>query len=150
MIKTFLPNYTKKIAFALYLVAVVFSCIANVDSFVTGWEAGRNSAKESLQKEKAIEKNISNIIPEKDEVRYTWISLAFSFTGLLMYIFSKEKVEDEYMQLLRIKALTWSIVLTWLAVIFTMIFITPLEGLYVLQFQLVAFLGTFAYLKRSE
>jgi len=67
-----------------------------------------------------------------------------------MYIFAKEKVEDEYMQLLRVKALTWSIVLTWLAVIFTMVFIAPLEGLYVLQFQLVAFLGTFAYLKRSE
>jgi len=144
MIKTFLPNYTKKIAFALYLVAVVFSCIANVDSFLSGYHAASTKAEYNPE-------NITyDSIPNNLEKRYTWISLAFSFTGLLMYIFSKEKVEDEYMQLLRIKALTWSIVLTWLAVIFTMIFITPLEGLYVLQFQLVAFLGSFACLKRFE
>ncbi|MBN1112317.1 MAG: hypothetical protein JXA53_05315 [Bacteroidales bacterium] len=144
MIKTFLPNYTKKIAFALYLVAVVFSCIANVDSFLSGYHDASTKAEYNP-------KNITyDRIPNNLEKRYTWISLAFSFTGLLMYIFSKEKVEDEYMQLLRIKALTWSIVLTWLAVIFTMTFISPLEGLYVLQFQLVAFLGSFACLKRFE
>jgi len=144
MIKTFLPNYTKKIAFALYLVAVVFSCIANVDSFLSGYHDASTKAEYNPE-------NITyDSIPNNLEKRYTWISLAFSFTGLLMYIFSKEKVEDEYMQLLRIKALTWSIVLTWLAVIFTMIFISPLEGLYVLQFQLVAFLGSFACLKRFE
>ena len=144
MIKTFLPNYTKKIAFALYLVAVVFSCIANVDSFLSGYHAASTKAEYNPE-------NITyDSIPNNLEKRYTWISLAFSFTGLLMYIFAKEKVEDEFIDNLRVKSLTLSIIITWIAVIFTMIVIEPLEGLYVLQFQLVAYLACFAFLKRKN
>ncbi|GET28542.1 helix-turn-helix transcriptional regulator [Prolixibacter sp. SD074] len=80
----------------------------------------------------------------------TWVSLSFSFAGFLLYMFSKEKVEDEFIERLRYMSLAKSLLLTWL--IASVLFLTSdelqLRGFYILQFQLFLYVVIYNYYKK--
>ena len=73
-----------------------------------------------------------------------WISIVFSMSGFLMYIFSSEKTEDEFIQKLRYQSLEKSLLITWLVALLFFIFRqVEFEAFYILQIQLIAYVFIF-------
>jgi hypothetical protein len=102
-----LPNWCKKLGLAMF---IIFSCIAAGDDFLEGFEVGYNSTR--LPTEINVE-NSNYTPPAKSEIsifknyfgaktlRYLD---ALSIFGILMYMLSKEKVEDDYINQLRLES----------------------------------------------
>jgi hypothetical protein len=148
--KTYLPHYFKKIGIALVIIAFIVSAIANINNIRNGYAAGYNSAKVNIDKSQNIKLTESALISTELENTLTWISLSLSFSGFLLYIFSKEKIEDEFIQKLRYNSLGRSLLYTW--IIATILFIingaVKLEGFYILQFQLILYVLIYNYYKK--
>jgi predicted membrane channel-forming protein YqfA (hemolysin III family) len=91
-----------------------------------------------------------HVISEELGKTLTWVSLSFSFAGFLLYMFSKEKVEDEFIERLRYMSLAKSLLITW--VITSALLIIhgelQLEGFYILQFQLFLYVVIYNYYKK--
>ncbi len=141
--KTYLPYFYKKIGIAFVLIAVVLSFAANINDLLAGFIDGWNLT------DGIISKSEFNIISSEMGRILTWISLFFSFSGFLLYMFSSEKVEDEFIEQLRFKCLAKSLVFTWI-IASALIIINgklQLEGLYILQLQLFVYVVLFAYNK---
>ena len=151
--KTYFPYYFRKIGIAFVIIALGLSIYANINDCIKGWNEGRIDAMNvSKQKKQELKSNLQepNIIPEERSKKFIWISLTFSFAGFLLYMFSKEKIEDEFIQKLRFISLAKSLLFTW-------IFITPfiifdlrykIDGLYILQFQLIFYVIIYNYYKK--
>ena len=128
--KTYLPYYCKKIGIALVIVAFILSIIANINDlcngFMDGWNASQSTIKEAAD---------FNIISTDSGKTLTWISLFLSFSGFLLYMFSKEKIEDEFIQKLRFMSLAKSLLITWIIASILLIINgeVKLEGFYILQ-----------------
>ena len=139
--KTYLPHYFKKIGISFVIVAAILSTIANINDFINGCNDGWNKGWNSPHSTTVIEKSNVEIISIELGKTLTWISLLVSFSGFLMYMFSKEKIEDEFVQKLRYMSLGKSLLITW--IIASLLFLIngdiKLEGFYILQFQLIVY-----------
>ncbi len=149
--RTYLPYFFKKIGIAFVITAFIISIIANINDLCNGWVDGRNSAHSNNHNStQVIELSDYNIISTDLGKTLTWISLSFSFSGFLLYMFSKEKIEDEFIQKLRYMSLAKSLLLTW--IIASILFIIngkiKLEGFYILQFQLIIYVVIYNYYKK--
>lgn len=155
--KTYFPNYFKKIAIIIFVVSIVFSFLSSLHSFVEGFEEGYNSA--SSEEEQISIK--ADPFTEQTRSIFKWTGLTLSFCGLIMYMFSSEKVEDEFFQHLRYKALVKSLILIWIIYGLVYIFkegISPqrinlqwnTDGLSVLQAQLIFYVIIYKRLKNRE
>ena len=101
-----LPNWCKKLGVAMF---IVFSFISSGDSAINGWNDGSNSCQPVNDK---IE-NINQTPPEiskstvfKDnfgESLLHWFDV-ISIFGILIYMLSKEKIEDDYINKLRLES----------------------------------------------
>ncbi len=155
--KTYFPYYFKKIGITLIIVSLVFS-------FLSGLHTSFNKTEESYQTTKKNgERNIElkeDPFSAKIRKNLRLIGLTLSFGGLIVYMFSSEKVEDEYIQSLRYKSLIKSLMITWIIYGFVYALkdnINPerielhwqTDGLYVLQFQLLMYLIIYNYYKKS-
>ncbi len=147
--KTYLPYYCKKIGIVFVIIAIVLSFIGNINNIVEGFQDGWNS---SQQHDEDILLVNSNIITVKSGRIFTWISLAFSFSGFLLYMFSREKIEDEFIQQLRFLSLAKSLLFTWIivSILFLIDGEIKFEGLYILQFQLVIYVVIYNYYKKLK
>lgn len=143
--KTYLPYYFKKIGISLVIVAFILSIIANINSLGNGFTDGWNDALSA----NTTAANFS-IISNDSSKALTWISLSFSFCGFLLYMFSKEKTEDEFIQTLRYMSLSKSLIATWIVASILLIINSgvKLEGFYILQFQLIVYVIIFNYYKK--
>lgn len=143
--KTYLPYYFKKIGITLVIIAFILSIIANINDLCNGFVYGLNYDNSEI-----TEAADFNIISNDLGKTLTWISLTLSFTGFLMYMFSQEKIEDEFIQKLRYMSLAKSLLFTWL--IASLLFIingtVKLEGFYILQFQLIIYVIIYNYYKK--
>lgn len=143
--KTYLPYYCKKIGIALVIVAFILSIIANINDLCNGFMDGWNEARSTITEEANF-----NIISTDSSKTLTWISLSFSFSGFLLYMFSKEKMEDEFIQKLRYMSLAKSLLITWIIASILLIINgeVKLEGFYILQFQLIIYVVIYNYYKK--
>lgn len=146
--KTYLPYYFKKIGLALIIIAIFLSIIANLNSFVEGYIDGAKSAEPNNTELLKIDTEVIKANIAKS-LRLT--SLLFSFSGLLMYLFSKEKVEDEFIQKLRYKSLAQSFLFTWAvaSILFLINGSIKFEGFYLLQFQLFSYIIIYSFKKKN-
>ncbi len=149
--KTYLPYYCKKIGIVLVIIAIALSFIANIndfcEGFVTGFETGRSWKIDNYEKAEIPKIAIISDVAGKT---FTWISLFLSFSGFLLYMFSREKVEDEFIQQLRFKSLAKSLLFTWIVVSILIIVNSDIQlaGLYILQFQLFIYVVIYNYYKQ--
>ncbi len=145
--KTYFPYYFRKIGIGLVIIAFGLSFYANINDFLSGFQDGWNSGQ--TESKELIEIN-THIISQERSRTFTWISLAFSFSGFLLYMFSREKVEDEFIQRLRFMSLAKSLLFTWIFVAPFIIFDLryKIDGLYILQFQLFAYVLIYNYYKK--
>lgn len=101
-----LPNWCKKLGLAMF---IVFSFISSGDSAINGWNDGSNSHQ-------PIEDKIENINHTQTETPKStlfkdyfgenllhWFDV-ISIFGILIYMLSKEKIEDDYINQLRLES----------------------------------------------
>lgn len=143
--KTYLPYFCKKIGIILVIIAFILSIIANINEFCNGFIEGYNADEPTITETpnfKIISTNLGKTL--------TWISLSFSFSGFFLYLFSKEKTEDEFIQKIRFMSLAKSLLITWLIVSILLIINKgiKLEGFYILQFQLIMYVAIYNYYKK--
>lgn len=154
--KTYFPYYFKKIGIFLVIASIVFSFLSSLHTAFEGFEAGRTSA--SIDGEQKIELK-ADPFSVKTRKNLRWIGLTLSFSGLIVYMFSREKIEDEFIQNLRYKSLIKSLIITW--IIYGIVYalkgnLNPerielhwhTDGLYVLQFQLFMYVIIYNYYKK--
>ena len=143
--KTYLPYYCKKIGVAFVIIAFILSFIANINDFCTGFREGYNESQSINEVNETIQ-----IISDNLGKVLTWISLSISFSGFLLYMFSSEKIEDEFIQKLRYMSLAKSLLITWIIASILLIINgeVKLEGFYILQFQLIIYVVIYNYYKK--
>ena len=153
--KTYLPHTFKRIGILFVFIAFILSAIGGIDDFRQGWSDGGNDAKHGYKELKARPELYQSIKPylTDDEAKlYVSISLFFSITGFFLYLFSKEKIDDEFMQHLRLKSMLQAFIVSWIIYGTAKIFssIIPLDGIYILQMQLIVYVILFQRNKNQE
>ncbi|MRT94069.1 hypothetical protein [Ancylomarina sp. 16SWW S1-10-2] len=157
--KTYLPHYFKTIGILFVFIAIVLSFIGGIDNsrqaFMKGVAEGSKSSQELYgQTELTTPKDvdIKPYLTKKESDIYIMISLFFSITGFILYLFSKEKIDDEYIQQIRLKSILQALITTWLTYgLIKLIFKDyQFEGIYILQLQLIVYVIIFKYNKDKE
>ncbi len=156
--KTYLPNYFKQIGILFVLIAIAFSLIGGIDRERQGFAEGQLvAAKQMGGNVEQLEEQLKRIeeepiLSEEKSELYIMISLFFSITGLLLYLFSKEKIDDEYIQQIRLKSILQAFMISWIVYAFAkcIIEIHPMDGIYILQMQLLIYVTVFRHNKNKE
>ena len=153
--KTYLPHYFKTIGILFVFIAIVLSCIGGVDDFRQGWADGGNSADHGYKELKAhpeLYQTIKPYLTDEEAKLYVSISLFFSIIGFFIYLFSKEKVDDEFIQHLRLKSMLQAFIVSWIIYGVAKVFsdIISLDGIYILQLQLIVYVILFRRNKNKE
>lgn len=156
--KTYLPYYFKRIGIIFVLIAIIFSFIGEInvhsESFIKGFTEGSNFARGLAGKSEIThpDPNINPNLTKEVYDMYIMISLFFSISGFVMYLFSKEKIDDEYIQQIRLKSIFQSLLVSWLiyAVVKLLFSRTQFDGIYILQLQLIVYAILFNHNKSNE
>ncbi|MFK5890128.1 MAG: hypothetical protein QM486_05295 [Flavobacteriaceae bacterium] len=91
-----LPNWCKKLGFFIFLVT---SIISGGDGFIDGFMDGQNNYG-SVNKSKYESNLFSNYFGEN----LLHIFSVLAIVGLIIYMISKEKIEDDYINKLRLES----------------------------------------------
>ncbi len=155
--KTYLPNFTKRIGIIFVIVSIILSIIGhlggNVGGALEAWKNGAEAAKEMSFENANSEEVVTPFFTKNETEIIIWTSLFLSFCGFILYIFAKEKTEDEFIQQIRLKSWVWSIFVCWVITILFMFIgnrdnnIVP-EGMYILQLQLFFYVVIYVYNKK--
>lgn len=144
--KTYLPHSFKKIGIIIVLIAIALSFIAGANEMEKGCIEDGNfvNSFHPFPNTKDVPMTYVEIISPGTANTLNWISIVFSMSGFLMYIFSSEKTEDEFIQKLRYQSLEKSLLITWLVALLFFIFRqVKFEAFYILQIQLIAYVFIF-------
>ena len=144
--KTYLPHAYKKVGIIVVLMAIALSFMAGANGMEKGYIEGYNlgySINPSMNTEETP-LTYKEILSPATANTLNWISIVFSISGFLMYIFSSEKTEDEFIQKLRYQSLEKSLLITWFVALLFFIFRQmEFEAFYVLQIQLITYVIIF-------
>ena len=111
-----LPNWFKKVGLILFIVG---SIIGAGDDFADGWRGGYNAAKFGDSNDININLDQGRIITAFfGGEKIIHIFYVLSFIGLLIYMLSKEKVEDDYINKLRLESFQLTSIATLIIAIF--------------------------------
>ena len=154
--KTYLPHYFKRIGVLLVIIAAILSFMGGMDDFRQGFSNSYNEVEYSYDELKNHPELHAGVIVEsyftdEEENTFVWISLLFSISGFLIYLFSKEKIDDEYIQQIRLKSILQALIATWF--IYALIKLCTdyqFEGIYILQMQLIVYVIIFRRNKNKE
>ncbi len=107
-----LPNWFKKVGLVLFIVG---SIIGGGDDFIRGWNSVDDNY-ETLEKSSQDSKGLITVFVGGEST--THIFYVLSFIGMLIYILAKEKVEDDYINKLRLESFQLTSIITLLTAIF--------------------------------
>ncbi len=144
--KTYLPYSFKKIGIIIVLAAIAISFVAGANDMEKGYIKGCNfvNSFNPFPNTKEISLTYEEIVSPGTANTLNWISIVFSISGFLLYIFSSEKTEDEFIRKLRYQSLEKSLIITWFVALLFFIFKqVAFEAFYVLQIQLIAYVLIF-------
>lgn len=147
--KTYFPYYFKRIGILFVFVAFILSCFGNIDDFNRGWLSADKDLPFNSIDNPELDK-VLNYTPyfTKQEAK-PWLngSLILSLLGFTLYLFSKEKIEDEFYQQLRAKSLMQALFITWIftGLVYWLMPEFELEGFYILQLHLIFFTMIYSY-----
>lgn len=158
--KAYFPYYFRKFGIALVLISIVISMIGGINDFEKGFVMGQNFIQGKLPGEylnKYVDENhtkpmhYEEIISSRISRTLTWIGASLSFIGFLLYMFSREKTEDELIRKLRYKSLEKSLIITWVAAFIFLLFKNKvnLDAYSILQLQFFAYVFIYLYYKEK-
>lgn len=128
----FLPNFFKKIGLFIFIAAGI---PAMKKGFVEGWNAAEGiPASETFQAFSVFGFTITEPI-------YNLLAI-IGVAGLLMYVFSKDKVMDEFLVRLRLEAVQLTFIISALFIFAVLIFKVrwTVSAMEVIEYQVVLFL----------
>lgn len=152
--KTYFPYYFKRIGVLFVFIAIGLSFYGGIDnnqkSFIEGWNHAEYGSFEKLPSD--MQAKFTPYFENEEEKPWLYASLILSIAGFVLYLFSKEKVEDEFYQQLRAKCLTQALLFTWLITGFICIVLPTyeLDGFYILQLHLILYTLLYVYNKQYE
>ncbi len=118
-----LPNWFKKIAFIIFLATYILS---NGDDFIDGFNETRYTEKNSAN----IETSHQFYDIAGNDTNIHWLNVV-SILSLITYMLSKEKVEDDYISILRLESYQFSfLIITIVAFIFYLFKVNTLYGIF--------------------
>ena len=152
--KTYLPYFYKKAGVIIVIVAIAVSFIAGINkyekAYIKGYNYGYSNSGVYIDSESTPLTYKEIISPELSNT-LNWLGSILAFGGFLLYIFSKEKIDDEFLQKLRAMSLEKSLIFTWL-VAFVFLIIKrniDFEAFYILQIQLLSYVLIYHFYKRK-
>ena len=110
-----LPNWFKKVGLILFIVG---SIIGGADDFVDGFRDGYNAASFGESNDININLDQGRITEFFGGEKIIHIFYVLSFIGMLIYMLSKEKVEDDYINKLRLESFQLTSIITLVVAIF--------------------------------
>lgn len=138
-----LPNWCKKLGVIIF---IIFSFLEGRDDFIRGFHDSYNENKIYSLKE-------NNVFSFEDYFGESLILFfgLLSLIGMLIYLLSKEKVEDDYINKLRLEAYQLSfLIVTSIVLVLYMFGLSPyIEMGTVISFLLGTYLIIFAIKKRT-
>ncbi|MUP37532.1 hypothetical protein [Labilibaculum euxinus] len=145
--KTYFPHYFKRIGILFVFIAIILSCIGGVDDFRRGFNGISNNQVPNYSQ---VQDDFKPYFTKEEAQPWIYGSLFLSIAGFVLYLFSKEKIEDEFYQQLRAKCLTQALLFTWLFTGFIYIVLPAyeLDGFYILQLHLIFYTILYVYNKR--
>jgi len=93
-----LPNWFKKVALIVFIVS---SILSGGDDFIAGWNDAQNNKKMNFEQTNHNQHYFTNMIGGEKVIH--WIAVLATIS-LLTYMISKEKVEDDYIKLIRLES----------------------------------------------
>lgn len=147
-----LPNWCKKLGVLLF---VVFSFLEGRDDFIRGFNEGRESwhCKNNSSCNSSFSLRENGIFSFEDFFGEKTIMLfgAISFIGMIIYMLSKEKIEDDYIKILRLESYQLSslIIIITSLVIYLFGFNNKIEVATIISILLGLYLIIFAIKKRT-
>lgn len=151
------PNWCKKLGLIIFFISFI---IGGVDDFKKGFNDGYNSTRNSeVTKVLGNEKNVNDKLNNLNEPTLflktfgktgLHIFEIFSIFGMLIYMLSKEKVEDDYIDKLRLESyqLTSAIWLSASIIIYGFFSSLKISLDYVIFLFMITYLITFFIKKR--
>jgi hypothetical protein len=152
--KQFLPYFFRKIGIALFIISFVLSMIGAFHDAIASDNHKHEKVSQSISSFTEISKQKipTPIFNEKQRRHLKNSAFILALSGLLLYSFSKEKVDDEFLAKLRANALLKSFIVSW--IIFALMMVlqnsTKADMLGVLQIQMLVYVIVYAYTKKVK
>ena len=148
--KTFLPYIFRKIGIAFFIISFFLTAFISFHDAISKDYEVQEEVSESHVTTGPVE--LQPLLNANQHRHITNISFIFALSGLLLYSFSKEKVDDEFLQKLRANALLKSFITSWL--IFALVMLikqsTKADLLGILQIQMFVYVIVYAYTKKVK
>jgi len=153
--KTYLPHTFKKVGIIFVFIAILLSSLGGIDDFRQGFDDGFNNRPLSSNENYSVhhpDVTIVSYFTDKQENTFILISLLFSVTGFFLYLFSKEKIDNKYIQQIRLKSIFQSLLISWLIYGIVKLLFTryELDGIFILQLQLLVYVIIFSHNKNIK
>ncbi|WP_289053366.1 hypothetical protein [Carboxylicivirga marina] len=148
--KTFLPYFFRKIGIALFMLSILFSFIKSFDEHLL---FPRNIINATTQETTdTTSENSYYVFTETQHQHIQKLIFWLALSGLLIYSFSKEKVEDEFLAKLRANALLIAFLASWIFSGAMMLIkgATEVKILAFLQIQMLIYVIVYAYTKKIK
>ena len=138
-----LPNWFKKISFIIFLITYI---ISGGDSFIDGFNETRNTENKSVN---TVASHKFQDMTDGDSTIH-WLKIV-SILALITYMLSKEKVEDDYISILRLESYQLAfLIITIVAFIFYLFKANTLYGIFdSVTLFIWLYLIIFSFKKRS-
>ncbi len=130
----FLPNWCKYLSIALFVAAFFVDYTESIKAFTAGYNAALNS-------------NYHLSAPPTITTWKTVMSDLFIFLSMMVYIFSKDKTDDEYINNMRGKALLVALLVTIVVTFIFYVFEKNIDGLTVVLIQFLLYIVLFQVMK---
>jgi len=156
--KTYLPYHMRKIGISLFILGASITFTGEIDDFMAGFTAGFNETTlgESISYEEGLKiwekQNNGLIFSEAERSQWGLVGFILSLSGLLIYIFSKEKIEDEFISHIRGKSMIKSVAITWTLFLLLKFFNwdETISALEIMQLQILVYILIYTYTKKIK
>lgn len=147
--KTILPYFFKKIGISLFILSFAVTLLKAIDEsvfYASNIEVSPENVSEQINEKEFF---IFSAVQHKHIQKLIFFLALF---GLLIYSFSKEKVDDEFLVKLRGNALLKSFIISWIIMGIAMLIKGKTESSLVgfLQLQMLIYVGVYAYTKKVK
>ncbi len=150
--KTFLPYYVKKIGITIFFISFLVSFTGNIDESTIKYNEVYQQRRIELDLDINPNELSTLLLTDYQRVFLKRLGFILALSGLLLYSFSREKIDDEFLVKLRANALLKSFIVSWLifAVVMLIKGSTKANLLGILQIQMLIYVIIYAYTKKIK
>ncbi len=150
--KTFLPYYVKKIGITIFFISFLVSFTGNIDESTIKYNEVYQQRRIELDLDINPNELSTLLLTDYKRVFLKRLGFILALSGLLLYSFSREKIDDEFLVKLRANALLKSFIVSWLifAVVMLIKGSTKANLLGILQIQMLIYVIIYAYTKKIK